>query len=170
MISKRVHSYRKKQAFPRCTACRVSRGKRPAEPRVAGLTEVMGQMVEHLLRKLPYSYEYILNLKSESCSELHIKNPEDHEEIITELLRHKLTKENLKRLEGSGPPHREFRAPCTVQSFHNPWSNLLRCLGRRIHGSVEDTKLSTNKQHSLSPGPGDLLVTSLCRHCLAILT
>jgi hypothetical protein len=25
-----------------------------------------------------------------------------------------------------------------------------RCLGRRIHGSVEDTKLSTNKQHSLS--------------------
>ena len=23
-------------------------------------------------------------------------------------------------------------------------------LGRRIHGSVEDTKLSTNKQHSLS--------------------
>ena len=38
MISKRVHSYRKKQAFPRCTACLVSRGKRPAEPRVAGLT------------------------------------------------------------------------------------------------------------------------------------
>ncbi len=27
------------------------------------------------------------------------------------------------------------------------WS---RGLGRRIHGSVEDTKLSTNKQHSLS--------------------
>ena len=26
-----------------------------------------------------------------------------------------------------------------------------RGLGRRIHGSVEDTKLSTNKQHSLSP-------------------
>ena len=25
-----------------------------------------------------------------------------------------------------------------------------RCLGWRIHGSVEDTKLSTNKQHSLS--------------------
>jgi hypothetical protein len=25
-----------------------------------------------------------------------------------------------------------------------------RGLGRRIHGSVEDTKLSTNKQHSLS--------------------
>ena len=24
-----------------------------------------------------------------------------------------------------------------------------RCLGWRIHGSVEDTKLSTNKQHSL---------------------
>jgi len=27
---------------------------------------------------------------------------------------------------------------------------LSRGLGRRIHGSVEDTKLSTNKQHSLS--------------------
>ena len=25
-----------------------------------------------------------------------------------------------------------------------------RGLGRRIHGSVEDTKLSTNKQHTLS--------------------
>ncbi len=29
-------------------------------------------------------------------------------------------------------------------------STLSRGLGRRIHGSVEDTKLSTNKQHSLS--------------------
>jgi hypothetical protein len=28
-----------------------------------------------------------------------------------------------------------------------------RGLGRRIHGSVEDTKLSTNKQHSLSVIP-----------------
>ena len=29
-------------------------------------------------------------------------------------------------------------------------STLSRGLGRRIHGSVEDTKLSTNKQQSLS--------------------
>jgi hypothetical protein len=29
-------------------------------------------------------------------------------------------------------------------------SGLSRGLGRRIHGSVEDTKLSTNKQHTLS--------------------
>jgi len=29
-------------------------------------------------------------------------------------------------------------------------STRSRCLGWRIHGSVEDTKLSTNKQHSLS--------------------
>jgi hypothetical protein len=28
--------------------------------------------------------------------------------------------------------------------------NLSRGLGWRIHGGVEDTKLSTNKQHSLS--------------------
>ena len=30
-------------------------------------------------------------------------------------------------------------------------STRSRGLGWRIHGSVEDTKLSTNKQHSLSP-------------------
>ncbi len=30
-------------------------------------------------------------------------------------------------------------------------TNASRGLGWRIHGSVEDTKLSTNKQHSLSP-------------------
>jgi hypothetical protein len=29
-------------------------------------------------------------------------------------------------------------------------STRIRGLGRRIHGSVEDTKLSTNKQHTLS--------------------
>ena len=29
-------------------------------------------------------------------------------------------------------------------------STRSRCLGRRIHESVEDTKLSTNKQHTLS--------------------
>ena len=29
---------------------------------------------------------------------------------------------------------------------------MSRCLGWRIHESVEDTKLSTNKQHSLSYG------------------
>jgi len=88
--------------------------------------EVVGQMVERLLGQLPYSDEYMLNLKSESGRELHIKNPEDREEIITELLRPKLAKENLKRLEVSAPPHREFGAPCTAQSFHNPWANALR--------------------------------------------
>ncbi len=33
-------------------------------------------------------------------------------------------------------------------------STRSRSLGWRIHESVEDTKLSTNKQHSLSPKPG----------------
>jgi hypothetical protein len=88
--------------------------------------EVVGQMVERLLGQLPYSDEYMINLKSESGRELHIKNPEDSEEIITELLRPKLAKENLKLLEVSGPPHREFGAPCTAHSFHNPWANALR--------------------------------------------
>ena len=41
--------------------------------------EVVGQMVERLLGQLPYSHEYMLNLKSESGRELHIKNPEDRE-------------------------------------------------------------------------------------------
>jgi hypothetical protein len=34
-----------------------------------------------------------------------------------------------------------------TQACANP---VRRGLGRRIHGSVEDTKLSTNKQHTLS--------------------
>ena len=34
--------------------------------------------------------------------------------------------------------------------MHYPALTLARGLGRRTHGSVEDTKLSTNKQHSLS--------------------
>ena len=35
-------------------------------------------------------------------------------------------------------------------------SSRSRGLGRRIHGSVEDTKLSTNKQHSLLSAPRSL--------------
>jgi hypothetical protein len=38
-----------------------------------------------------------------------------------------------------------------------PSTKLSRGLGRRIHGSVEDTKLSTNKQHSLWRGEGGIL-------------
>lgn len=86
---------------------------------------VVGQMLETLLH-LPYSDKYMLNLRSQSGRELHIKNRADHGEIITELIRPTLTKENLKRLEQSCPPHREFGAPCTPPSFHNPWANLLR--------------------------------------------
>jgi hypothetical protein len=41
--------------------------------------EVVGQMVELLLGQLPYIDECMLNLKSESGRELHIKNPEDRE-------------------------------------------------------------------------------------------
>jgi hypothetical protein len=39
-----------------------------------------------------------------------------------------------------------------VHTFTKPQTSSTRSrgLGRRIHGSVEDTKLSTNKQHSLS--------------------
>ena len=41
---------------------------------------------------------------------------------------------------------------CTNQALRvvAVWNANSRGLGRRIHGSVEDTKLSTNKQHSLS--------------------
>jgi hypothetical protein len=39
-----------------------------------------------------------------------------------------------------------------VHTYTKPQTSSTRSrgLGRRIHGSVEDTKLSTNKQHSLS--------------------
>jgi hypothetical protein len=40
-----------------------------------------------------------------------------------------------------------------VHTYTKPQTSNTRSrgLGRRIHGSVEDTKLSTNQQHSLSP-------------------
>jgi hypothetical protein len=39
-----------------------------------------------------------------------------------------------------------------VHTYTKPRTSSTRSrgLGRRIHGSVEDTKLSTNKQHSVS--------------------
>jgi hypothetical protein len=41
----------------------------------------------------------------------------------------------------------------TVFQSDSHWKNpSSRCLGWRIHESVEDTKLSTNKQHTLSNG------------------
>ena len=43
-------------------------------------------------------------------------------------------------------------------------STRSRGLGWRIHGSVEDTKLSTNKQHTLSPRTSVLLQTWDARH------
>ena len=41
-----------------------------------------------------------------------------------------------------------------MHTYTKPQTSSMRsrCLGWRIHGSVEDTKLSTNKQHTLSPG------------------
>jgi hypothetical protein len=39
-----------------------------------------------------------------------------------------------------------YRCVCVCVYRMYTWS---RGLGRRIHGSVEDTKLSTNKQHTL---------------------
>ena len=38
--------------------------------------------------------------------------------------------------------------------------------GWRMHGSVEDTKLSTNKQLSLSLGSGGLVVDAMAIGCL----
>jgi hypothetical protein len=42
-----------------------------------------------------------------------------------------------------------------IHTYTKPQTSSTRSrgLGRRIHGSVEDTKLSTNKQHSLSVTP-----------------
>ena len=60
----------------------------------------------------------------------------------------------------------EQKPGCEIMIFNNPvlfsprhgklLCFLSRGLGRRIHGSVEDTKLSTNKQHSLSCLPPGL--------------
>ena len=41
-------------------------------------------------------------------------------------------------------------APGSCSSRQSPACRLRRSPGWRVHGSVEDTKLSTNKQHSLS--------------------
>lgn len=88
--------------------------------------EVVGEMLESLMGDLPYSDEYMLSLRSASGRELHIKNRDDREDMITELLRSPISPVNLKRLELAVPPHREFGAPCTAQSFHGAWANRLR--------------------------------------------
>jgi len=48
-----------------------------------------------------------------------------------------------------------------VHTYTEPQTSSTRSrgLGWRIHGSVEDTKLSTNKQHTLSRG---------CSHCVML--
>jgi len=45
-----------------------------------------------------------------------------------------------------------------VHTYTKPRTSSTRSrgIGRRIHGSVEDTKLSTNKQHTLSLSPSEL--------------
>ncbi len=54
-------------------------------------------------------------------------------------------------------PRIQVQAACVCVCWLLRWeillktkNELLKKWGRRIHGSVEDTKLSTNKQHSLS--------------------
>jgi hypothetical protein len=54
---------------------------------------------------------------------------------------HEPQRVQCRRGPGSGPPGTPVSTATVMRS---------RGLGRRIHGSVEDTKLSTNKQHSLS--------------------
>ena len=44
----------------------------------------------------------------------------------------------------------EYQMQSALNRAVDNWIKIRRGLGRRIHGSVEDTKLSTNKQHSLS--------------------
>lgn len=65
--------------------------------------EVVGEMLESLMGDLPYSDEYMLSLRSASGRELHIKNRDDREDMITELLRSPISPVNLKRLELAVP-------------------------------------------------------------------
>jgi hypothetical protein len=123
---------------------------------------VVGQMLDTLLY-LPYINEHMLNLRSQSWHEFHIKNPADCKEIITELIRPTLMKENLKRLQQSCPPHREFGVQCTPPSFHGPWANKL-CQDPEIYNVVttivpleEDNiglNCNINRSIYLLPGQG----------------
>jgi hypothetical protein len=56
----------------------------------------------------------------------------------------------LERGEGPDDDEYEQAAPPVSADDHCDWGLVDIGYGRRIHGSVEDTKLSTNKQHSLS--------------------
>jgi hypothetical protein len=62
--------------------------------------------------------------------------------------------------------------PCTVAVFFQcvflcfVIDTRSRCLGRRIHEGVEDTKLSTNKQHSLPGSMGSRARHYVCVECL----
>ena len=89
-------------------------------------TKVVGDMVQQIFGQLPYSDQYLLKLKAADGRMLHVKNPADREAITTELLRTKLSKENLGYLLQATPPHREFGAPCTPQSFYSDWFSELR--------------------------------------------
>jgi hypothetical protein len=55
------------------------------------------------------------------------------------------------RKDKDTPPGGATVAPPALGKEQNQiGTNICSGLGRRIHGSVEDTKLSTNKQHTLS--------------------
>ena len=88
--------------------------------------KVVGDMVQQIFGQLPYSEEYLLKLRSADGRLLHVRDPEHREAITTELLRANLSSENLEFITAAAPPHKQFGAPCTPQSFHNEWSNELR--------------------------------------------
>jgi hypothetical protein len=102
------------------------------------------EMAVKIFGQLPYSDEYLLQLKSSTHGRmLHIRNPHDIEDIITELLRPNISKENKKWLKTAYPPHRQFGAPCVDYSWFLNWINNLRqdkglaMVGRTLLGKQE---------------------------------
>lgn len=104
--------------------------------------EVVGEMLESLMGDLPYSDEYMLSLRSASGRELHIKNRDDREDMITELLRSPISPVNLKRLElavpliaSSGSVHGAVVPRCVgEQAAPGPRHLRGRCRAARLHG------------------------------------
>ena len=88
--------------------------------------KVVRAMIEEIFGELPYSKKYLLKVTAEDGRVLDVTNPDHSEAITTELLRSPLSNENLRALEKTAPPHRQFGAPCIVQSWHGKWANKLR--------------------------------------------
>jgi hypothetical protein len=104
--------------------------------------------------QLPYSDEYLLQLKSSKDGRmLHIRNPDDIEDIITELLGTNISRENLKLLKKAYPPHRQFGAPCVDYSWLLNWINNLRqdkglaMVGRTLLGTEEEETEEEEELH-----------------------